>query len=60
MRQVDAKGQVTRHFYDSLGRPVERREHPGSEATIPFGKEVGSDSAEFFRFPGDAVLLPVR
>ena len=36
VRQTDAKLQVTRTFYDALGRVVERREHPGSEATTPF------------------------
>ncbi|MFO1307539.1 MAG: Ig-like domain-containing protein [Burkholderiales bacterium] len=36
VRQVDAKSQVTRSFFDGLGRLVERREHPGSEATTPF------------------------
>jgi YD repeat-containing protein len=36
VRQTDAKGQVTRNFYDGLGRLLERREHPGSEATTPF------------------------
>ncbi|MBK9605186.1 MAG: RHS repeat-associated core domain-containing protein [Betaproteobacteria bacterium] len=36
VRQTDGKGQVTRHHYDSLGRMIERREHPGSESTLPF------------------------
>jgi YD repeat-containing protein len=36
VRQTDAKLQVTRTFYDALGRAVERREHPGAEATTPF------------------------
>ena len=34
--QTDGNGQVTRQFYDILGRVIERREHPGNESTIPF------------------------
>ena len=35
-KQTDAKGQVTREYYDVLGRMVERREFPGSESATPF------------------------
>ena len=36
VRQTDAKGQITRQFYDILGRMVERREHAGAETALPF------------------------
>jgi RHS repeat-associated protein len=37
VKQTDAKGQDTVMFYDSLGRMIERREHPGSsQTTTPF------------------------
>jgi RHS repeat-associated protein len=34
--QIDANQQNTLTYYDNLGRMIERREHPGSQATVPF------------------------
>jgi len=36
VRQTDGKGQVTRQFYDALGRMVERREHAGADTAPAF------------------------